>query len=372
MAKEKNSFVMYYEWGAIIRKLQTEKGYQLILAIFDYVENGIEPDFSNDLLLQVAWIPIFNQLNRDADSYRNKCEQNAKNGKKGGEAKGEAYARRKEEQIANAISGNTKIANAKKENSEKAKIADNDDVDVDVDDSDDGNVVVCDNEPSGTRQDTTQIPSLEDVKNELLAIGFTEEQSEKASREFYQYNESHDWKFLPYAKWQDKLDGWIGRDVALKDEYKKLKNKKTKEQAEAEEEECRQREFDEKYWDNDINRYDLNYSPEDFADYIYGDRHYYGDDELCRRMHDFFIPEELEQMYKDGAVEMGDPDRYVIGLYERGKCKELIIHFMKRHVRSRGIVPFVWKSREDELEERNQKNTQVMYEEPEYAELPFS
>lgn len=365
MAKENNrlSFVMYTEWGMIFRELPDSKCKQLICSVYDYVENGVDPDFEDDILMKISWNQIWHQLERDYIKYEETRKKRAEAGKQGGVASG--YSRSK---IKQNEANEANASNAKQNEANEAV-----DVDVDVSENVDKDVcvVVNNDEPSGTPQSTTQKPSLEEVMNELLSVGFTEEQSEKASREFYQYNESHDWKFLPYAKWQDKLDGWIGRDVTLKDEYKKLKNKKARKQAEAEEEERRQREFDEKYWDNDSNRYGLNHSPEDFADYIYGDRHYYGDDEFCRRMHDFFIPEELEQMYKDGAVEMGDPDRYVIGLYERGKCEELIIHFMKRHVRSCGIVPFVWKSRDDELEELSARNYQMMDDEEDYGELPF-
>lgn len=360
MAKEKCSFIMYYEWGDIIENLQTEKGYRLVTAIFNYVRKGVEPDFSNDQLMQITWIPIFNQLNRDSDSYKKKCEQNAENGKKGGEAKGEAYAKRREEQIANAISENNKIANAKNGNSEKSKIADNDNVDDSVNvsdnDSDGGNVVVYDNEPSGLPQNTTQAPSLEEVKNELLTIGFTENVSEKTASEFYQYNTTHGWKFLSYARWQDKLMDWINRNDALKKAYTEITERKTKEQEEKKKEQQHWEEYNRKYWDNDIGRYALNQSAEDFYDYVCSDRHYSYDDEVCKRIYDFFMKDEIEQLYKDDAVEIGDPERNVIRISERGKCAELIKHFNKGDERACFLMPFVWKSREDELKELDERN----------------
>lgn len=132
MAKEKNSFVMYYEWGDTFRELPMEKRSKLIIAIFDYAEKHIEPDFSDDLMMRLVWNPIHNQLDRDYERYIQQCEKNAKNGRKGGRAKGEAYAKRREE-IANAISEKQNLANAKNAKSKIAKIADNDyDADTEI------------------------------------------------------------------------------------------------------------------------------------------------------------------------------------------------------------------------------------------------
>lgn len=355
MAKEKNSFVMYYEWDYIFSALPMDKCGELIKAIYSYLVRGENIDYSNDLAMNIAWNQIRNQFDRDTEKYKRKCEQLAENGKAGGIASGQSRSKTKQNE-ANASSVKQNEANEADNVNVDVNYSVDASVDVSDNDSDSGNVVVCDNEPSGLPQNTTQAPSLEDVKNELLTIGFTEDVSEKTASEFYQYNTTHGWKFLSYARWQDKLMDWINKNYALKKTYDEIIERKTKAQKEEEEKQQHWEEYNKKYWDNDIGRYALNQSAEDFYDYVCSDRHYSYDDEICKRIYDFFMKDEIEQLYKDDAVEIGDPERNVIRISERGKCAELIKHFNRGDERACFLMPFVWKSREDELKELDERN----------------
>lgn len=358
MANGKKSFVMYYEWDVIFSALPEDKCGELVKTVYGYLLRGEDPDYSSDLVMKISWSQIKNQLDRDAEKYKKKCEQLAENGKAGGIASGKSRSK--------CLNGEANASKSKQNEANEAV-----DVDVSVDAYDNENVVVCDNEPSGAKNTNSQIPSLEEIKNEILSIGFTEAESGRTSREFYKFNESRNWNFLSYAIWQDKLNEWLSRDNVLKGKYAKLKNRRTKEQKETEERQRKREEYDKKYWDNDDARYDLNKSPEAFVDYVCGDRHYSCDDDLCRRMRNFFVTEEIEQMYIDESVEFGSPDRNVIRLNASGKCAELIQHFLNGDERSCRIELFVWSPREEQTV-TNELQNQFAYMEPEeITELPF-
>jgi hypothetical protein len=85
MAKDKKSFLLYCDQSEIFNKLPDDKCAQLIRHIFAYV-NDENPE-CEDLLLQIAFEPIKQQLKRDLGKYRNTCERNQVNGAKGGRPK---------------------------------------------------------------------------------------------------------------------------------------------------------------------------------------------------------------------------------------------------------------------------------------------
>jgi len=82
MNKEKKSFVMYCDQYELFRKLPDEIAGKLIKHIFAYV-NGDEDEI-DDLLLQIAFEPIKQQLKRDLEKYKQFVEKQSLNGKKGG------------------------------------------------------------------------------------------------------------------------------------------------------------------------------------------------------------------------------------------------------------------------------------------------
>ena len=79
---KKNSFIFYYDWLDIIEPLSNEQKGELITAVFDYVIDGKNPEFS-DLALKISFNIIRNTINRDSRKYEEMCALRSKNGKKG-------------------------------------------------------------------------------------------------------------------------------------------------------------------------------------------------------------------------------------------------------------------------------------------------
>ena len=96
MANKKNTFVMYTDWGIVFRELPPEKCKQLILTIFDFEKDGIDPDFSDDLTMRIVWSQISDRLKTDAEKYAETIRKLAENGSKGGKASGRARSKVKQ------------------------------------------------------------------------------------------------------------------------------------------------------------------------------------------------------------------------------------------------------------------------------------
>lgn len=78
----KNSFLIYYEYEEQLSILSDEELGQLIRAIFKYEKNNEIPKF--DGVLQIAFLFIKGNLDRDREKYDKRCETSANNGKLGG------------------------------------------------------------------------------------------------------------------------------------------------------------------------------------------------------------------------------------------------------------------------------------------------
>lgn len=80
---EKNSFVLYVNFGKQLRMLSMEERGELITAIFEHEEHGhVLQSLSPRTELIYSFIE--DTLERDRIAYEKKCEQNRKNGKRGG------------------------------------------------------------------------------------------------------------------------------------------------------------------------------------------------------------------------------------------------------------------------------------------------
>lgn len=79
------AFLLYNDSKIFFDKLSDAEAGQLIKAIFAYKVNGELPD-SLPPAADMAFCGIKNYLDRDAESYRETCAQNALNGSKGGKA----------------------------------------------------------------------------------------------------------------------------------------------------------------------------------------------------------------------------------------------------------------------------------------------
>ncbi len=108
MAREMKYFMLFYDYRTQLELLSDEERGKLLMALFDYGEFGIKPKLEGMALMAFSFISA--DISRSQESYREKCEKNAENGKKGGRPK-----------KANGFSENPNKANGFSENPTKAK-----------------------------------------------------------------------------------------------------------------------------------------------------------------------------------------------------------------------------------------------------------
>jgi hypothetical protein len=92
MAKDKKSFIAYFDWKHTFNELPDEKAGQLIKHVFAYV-NGENPE-SDDMLITAVFANIKQTLIRDDDKYKTYIEKQSVNGAKGGATEGNQTARK--------------------------------------------------------------------------------------------------------------------------------------------------------------------------------------------------------------------------------------------------------------------------------------
>lgn len=85
MAEGKKGFVLYADQKELFDQLTNEKAGELIKHIFSYV-NDEDPE-SKDIIINLAFTPIKQQLKRDLDKYEKRASNSRENGKKGGRPK---------------------------------------------------------------------------------------------------------------------------------------------------------------------------------------------------------------------------------------------------------------------------------------------
>ena len=81
-SEKKNTFILYLDSFDLILKLNMEQRGHLLTAIFEH-ERG-EQVHELDQIVDVAFTPIMQYLDRNREAYKSKCLVNAENGKKGG------------------------------------------------------------------------------------------------------------------------------------------------------------------------------------------------------------------------------------------------------------------------------------------------
>lgn len=80
MSKEQKGFIVYGDIQAVIKELTDEQVAQLFRGMVDYFVDGTEPDFTG--VLKFVFIPIKQQMDRNAEKYEEKCEKMRENAKK--------------------------------------------------------------------------------------------------------------------------------------------------------------------------------------------------------------------------------------------------------------------------------------------------
>lgn len=128
MAKDKKSFVLYTDLIKVIEKLPDEIAGKLFKLILRYV-NDLEVCI-DDLLLQIAFEPIKNQLKRDLKKYEETKEERSKSGQLGNLKRYhlDLYKRVKSEDI--TLKEAQRIAKTRIAEQSDTKLAVNDNVNV--------------------------------------------------------------------------------------------------------------------------------------------------------------------------------------------------------------------------------------------------
>lgn len=125
---DKKSFVLYCDYRKHFSLLSPVDRGHLIMAIFDYVETGEEPELYGMAVMAFSFIRA--QLDRDIEKYRETCRRRAEAGRAGGLAK-----------AANAKQGQANGSNAKQGQANLAdNDNDNDNENVNDNENDNGNV----------------------------------------------------------------------------------------------------------------------------------------------------------------------------------------------------------------------------------------
>ena len=80
MSKDQKGFIVFGDNEPIFNKLTDEEAGQLLKGMVKYFNYGIEPDFNDKL--DMAWVTVKLQMDRNAEKYEKRCEKNRENVKK--------------------------------------------------------------------------------------------------------------------------------------------------------------------------------------------------------------------------------------------------------------------------------------------------
>lgn len=80
MSKEKKGFIVYDDIMEVVDRLSDEEAGQLLKGMLKYSINGQDPKFKG--VLEFVFIPIKQQMDRNAEKYAAKCEKNRENANK--------------------------------------------------------------------------------------------------------------------------------------------------------------------------------------------------------------------------------------------------------------------------------------------------
>jgi hypothetical protein len=77
MSKEKKGFIVYDDNMEVVSRLSDEEAGQLLKGMLEYSITGKQPKFKG--VLEFVFIPIKQQMDRNAEKYAAKCEKNREN-----------------------------------------------------------------------------------------------------------------------------------------------------------------------------------------------------------------------------------------------------------------------------------------------------
>lgn len=204
--KVRKSFVLHVDALEVLSELSDEQAGQLIKAIYSYHAGD---DFELSGLLKAVFIPFKNQFQRDLEKYKEICERNKNNGKRGGRPRKPTETH-----------GNPKNPDGFSENPDEPKKPDNDS----DSDSDNGSDINIPPTPQGAEKPKTKkgtrIPENwkldQDCTNYALKKGYSFSQVGELAEDFRLY-----WQNVPGAKglklsWATAWQSWVRKDIEYK------------------------------------------------------------------------------------------------------------------------------------------------------------
>lgn len=200
MKDSRDSFVLYTEYKKLFKKLTAKETQQVLMAIFDYVENGEEPAGLTDKA-DIVWLTIQNSLDRNRDKYDKKCAQNRENGAKGGRPPKTQKNRTVIKETEQFITETQKTLNDSERDSDS-------DSDNERDSERERDSELATPTLSPTR---FQNPTIEEVKKVAAELGF----DEKAAEKFFYHYQANGWtqgRSKPVIDWVAQLNSWMARE----------------------------------------------------------------------------------------------------------------------------------------------------------------
>lgn len=83
--KDNKTFMLYKDWEKFFNSISDAQAGKLIKAAFAFVTRAEEPTFKETL--SIIFLMMKDTFERDGEKWAEKCNRNAKNGRKGGLAK---------------------------------------------------------------------------------------------------------------------------------------------------------------------------------------------------------------------------------------------------------------------------------------------
>jgi len=192
MAKDKKSFVLYSDLKHTVQKLPDEQAGKLLKHILAYVND--ENPTTEDLLVEIAFEPIKQQLKRDLKKFEEKRKKWSEAGKKSAEAR-----RMKSEQ-------NEQTLTNVKGRSTDSTVNVNDNVNVSVNVND-----ITTSKEVGKERKSFSPPSIEEVEDYFFEKN-CQQYKQEASKFWYHYD-ANGWKVgkNKMKNWKSAASGWLTR-----------------------------------------------------------------------------------------------------------------------------------------------------------------
>lgn len=204
---EKVNFIFYGEWIDYFKEMNDKEIAQTMRAIFDTVGGKSVENLKG--ISAVTYKVVKNQIERDVQKYREKCEKNKKNIEKRWQKDTDVIPTEYERNTNvfkkdTDVIPNSSFGTVKKSNKEKDKDKEN------VNEGESNRKGDCKGENKSAPA-RFQNPTIDEVKKVAKELGFTEKMAE---RFFYHYD-ANGWvqgKDKPIFSWVSALNSWAAKE----------------------------------------------------------------------------------------------------------------------------------------------------------------